>query len=168
MKTVVGGKGGRVAQSVVGKQSMASHPIRRGDAITYKSLVHKVESVLREGRSVKVLIEIGFTGVSNAVQPPIDSFQESVFSELTTALTSVLPRWTAEVFDSLRRQVPIFADQLQDPIIRRSHPFRVLTHTICLCKGRTHMNTDNLQLETLSNECIDDRIPEINIRQQSF
>ena len=91
---------------------------------------------------VEFLVEVGTAVVGEAVEAAVDLFEQPVSSELLGAATGMVRRRTSESLDRTGRQVPLLADQLQDPIVGRNHPLGGLSHVVRSCGNCAHILPD--------------------------
>ena len=100
-------------------------------------LLLSVNGVERAG--IKLFIKICASVISYAVKAAIYLFEKTIFRQNRHTLTCVLPNWTAEMVDRGWGKIPMIPDQLQDLIIRRSHPLGSLSHVVVLFHNYAHV-----------------------------
>mgnify|MGYP006293358687 CR=1 FL=1 len=81
---------------------------------------------VRKLAGVKLLAQIGLSVVSDRVKATRDASQKPSFGKLWATVSGMTG--AAEIFDSLRSEVPVLIDELQDAVIGFDHPLRIFSH----------------------------------------
>ena len=87
---------------------------------------------------IEVFIEIGLAFRSDPVETAGDLRNEAISSKYRESVAGVASDRTAEIFDSLRREVSLLTKQLKNPIIAWDHPIRGLSHRMVCVRCQTH------------------------------